>query len=351
MQDFATRLIAWQKQYGRTHLPWQTSDPYCVWLSEIMLQQTQVNTVIPYYSRFLSRFPDVAALAASPLDDVLAHWSGLGYYSRARHLHRAAQMIMDTYKGQFPRTQVLLITLPGIGRSTAAAIAAFAFAERAAILDGNVKRVLTRHQGIYDSLQDKKTEQKLWEIAENLLPVQAEEMAPYTQGMMDLGSLVCTRSKPRCAQCPVAGDCHAFRHHTQSELPSKKPKKALPTRETVMLLIQNNEGRILLQQRPATGIWPGLWSLPEVATTLEAEAFCAATLQLQVVLQPALPEFMHTFTHYRLIITPQPVHALAYTSLAEDSSQSLWVTPAQALKMGIPAPVRKLLSKLGQENN
>jgi A/G-specific adenine glycosylase len=345
MQLFSHRLILWQKQHGRLHLPWQSTNPYQVWLSEIMLQQTQVNTVIPYYHRFLDRFPDVQSLAAASLDEVLSYWSGLGYYSRARNLHFAAQMVMETYQGQFPTTQAMLITLPGIGRSTAAAIAAFAFGERTAILDGNVKRVLTRHQGIFGITQNKKVEESLWRIAESLLPEKTEYMVAYTQGMMDLGSLICSRSKPLCPLCPVQQDCYAFKHHAQALLPSKKPKKILPTRETVMLLIQDREGRILLQQRPSTGVWPGLWSLPEVATTLEAETYCRDILNLSLVeLSPPLPEFVHTFTHYRLTITPQPIKILSALSPSVPDRQ--WVTLTQAFNLGLPAPVRKLLSTL-----
>ena len=344
MQPFSTRIIHWQKQHGRSHLPWQSADPYHVWLSEIMLQQTQVDTVIPYYIRFLGRFPNVESLATASLDDVLSHWSGLGYYSRARNLHRAAQIIMECYQNQFPNTQAKLITLPGIGRSTAAAIAAFAFSERTAILDGNVKRVLTRHQGIFGITQNKQVEASLWHLAESLLPIEKKHMVTYTQGMMDLGSLICTRNKPLCLFCPIQQDCYAFKHHAQTQLPSKKPKKALPTRETVMLVIRDQQSRILLQQRPSTGIWPGLWSLPEVATTLKAKAYCCNTLQLQrgdVELPPSLPEFIHTFTHYRLIITPQPVDILC--SLPEPQTGWLWVTNEKASTLGLPAPVRTIL--------
>jgi A/G-specific adenine glycosylase len=345
MPPFSHRLIVWQKQHGRTHLPWQTDNPYLIWLSEIMLQQTQVNTVIPYYTRFVSRFADVQSLAAASLDEVLSHWSGLGYYSRARNLHRAAQRVMDIYQGQFPTTQAELLTLPGVGRSTAAAIAAFAFGERTAILDGNVKRVLTRYQGIFGLTSNKKVEESLWQLAESLLPDKAGDMVAYTQGMMDLGSLICIRNKPLCPLCPLKQDCYAFKHHLQMQLPTKKPKKILPTRETVMLLIQDKKGQVLLQQRPSTGIWGGLWSLPEIATTLEAAEYCRTTLHLSLVeLSPALPEFIHTFTHYRLTITPQPVKAISVPPAPLPGWQ--WVTLIQAGNLGLPTPVRKLLSAL-----
>ena len=345
MLPFSHRIIHWQKEHGRAHLPWQTHDPYRIWLSEIMLQQTQVNTVIPYYTRFIATFPDVQSLAAASLDDVLSHWSGLGYYSRARNLHRAAQMVMKTYQGHFPSTQATLLTLPGIGRSTAAAIAAFAFKERTAILDGNVKRVLTRYQGIFGVTQNKKIEDTLWRLAENLLPEKAEDMVAYTQGMMDLGSLICTRSKPLCPLCPLKQDCYAFAHHAQALLPSKNPKKTLPSRDTIVLIIRDSQGQILLQQRPSTGVWPGLWSLPEVATTLKAENYCRDTLQLfPVRLLASLPEFIHTFTHYRLTITPQPIEVLS--AIAKLPTGYQWVTIDQVFSLGLPAPIRRLLSAL-----
>lgn len=341
--SFASQITAWQKQHGRSHLPWQGHDPYRIWLSEIMLQQTQVTTVIPYYTRFLERFPNVQSLSLASLDDVLSYWSGLGYYSRARNLHKAAQMIMEIYHGQFPNTQAQLVTLPGIGRSTAAAIAAFAFGERTAILDGNVKRVLTRYQGIFGLTQNKQVETTLWTVAEALLPEKKEEMVTYTQGMMDLGSMICTRSKPLCEVCPIKNDCYAFQHHAQAQLPSKKPKKILPTKETVMLIIQDSEGRVLLQRRPSKGIWGGLWSLPEVGTTLDAEIFCQDTLNLnQIELLPTLAEFVHTFTHYRLIITPQPIYI--NSAPLHSREEWRWVTITATENMGLPTPIRKILS-------
>lgn len=344
MAPFAIRLISWQKQHGRKHLPWQSHDPYHIWLSEIMLQQTQVNTVIPYYHRFLACFPTIETLACASLDEVMAHWSGLGYYSRARNLHRAAQLIIKEYAGRFPSTQNELMHLPGVGRSTAAAIAAFAYSARTAILDGNVKRVLTRYQGIFGVTQHKDIANTLWLLAEALLPEKKEEMSAYTQGLMDLGSLICTRSKPLCALCPIKEDCYAFKHHAQTQLPTKKPKKVLPTRETMMLIIRDNNSRILLQKRPESGIWGGLWSLPEVATTQDAQIYCHQLGLENIELLPTMAEFTHTFTHYRLIITPQPLTIGKNVTLHQEHGQ--WVDIKKATDLGLPTPVRKLISIL-----
>ena len=258
---FARRLVAWQRTHGRHDLPWQrTRDPYRIWLSEIMLQQTQVATVIPYYERFLAAFPDVRALAAASEDRVLEHWSGLGYYRRAHHLHAAAKAIVAEHRGAFPRDVDTLATLPGIGRTTASAIAAFAFGARAAILDGNVKRVLARHRGIAGYPGAPKTRGQLWRIADSLLP--ERDIETYTQALMDLGATICTRSAPRCGDCPVAGDCVARIEERIATLPSPRPRKALPQRAVRALVIER-AGTILFEKRPAAGIWGGLWSLPE----------------------------------------------------------------------------------------
>ncbi|BCL74412.1 A/G-specific adenine glycosylase [Jeongeupia sp. HS-3] len=343
MSDFSTRLIAWQGTHGRHDLPWQVADAYRVWLSEIMLQQTQVATVIDYYQRFLLRFPDIASLAAAPLDDVLALWSGLGYYSRARNLHKAAQAVMNDFGGEFPRTPAEIETLPGVGRSTAAAIAAFSFDTRSAILDGNVKRVLTRWAGIAGFPGQKAIENRLWTLAESLLPANGHDMPAYTQAQMDLGATVCTPKKPACLACPVSSDCVARITGRQTELPTPKPKKAVPERRTVMLLIRDDAGRLLLERRPPTGIWGGLWSLPETATTLDAVAHCRDRLQLAIELEPALADFVHVFTHFRLTITPQPATLAAATALA-DNDGLRWFSRAEALAAGIPTPLRRLLA-------
>jgi len=346
MSDFAQRLIDWQQKHGRHGLPWQhTRDPYRVWLSEIMLQQTQVDTVIPYYLRFLQRFPDVAALAAAPSADVMALWSGLGYYARARNLHRAAQVVVAEHAGEFPRSAEAIATLPGIGRSTAAAIAAFCFDERAAILDGNVKRVLARHAAIEGFPGQRAVEQQLWALAEARLPPSG--VAIYTQAMMDLGATVCTRSRPDCMRCPVATDCLGYLSGRQSELPTPKPRKAAPERSTRLLLARNPQGEILLETRPASGIWGGLCVPPEIPEALEAEAF-AQSLGLRVIEAPrVLAPMRHVFTHFKLDITPV---------LCEVSSQAVqdprwtWAGPQAWARTGLPAPVRRILATLSERD-
>lgn len=260
ISTFSVRLVAWQKRHGRHDLPWQaTRDAYRIWLSEIMLQQTQVSTVVSYYLRFLDRFPTVETLAASPLEAVLEHWAGLGYYARARNLHRAARIVVEKHAGEFPRTQDALVELPGVGRSTAAAIAVFAFGASAAILDGNVKRVLCRCFGIEGFPGEAAIERRLWRLAESLLP--AEDLAPYTQGLMDLGATVCVRGKPDCAACPLCKQCVAFVAGRQMELPAARPRKQLPERTVTQLLLSDGH-EILLERRPAAGIWGGLLSFP-----------------------------------------------------------------------------------------
>lgn len=341
MSDFSRRLIAWQAVHGRHHLPWQVPDAYRVWLSEIMLQQTQVVTVIPYYQQFLERFPDVASLAAASTDDVLARWSGLGYYSRARNLHKAAQMVMERFDGRFPEEPALLTELPGVGPSTAAAIAAFSFGVRAAILDGNVKRVLARWAGISGYPGTKAVERTLWQLADELLPEQGIER--YTQSLMDLGATVCTPKKPACLTCPVQEDCQARQQGCQAELPTPKPKKVSPERQTVLMLIRRSD-KILLERRPPAGIWGGLWCLPETLSTLEAESACMERFGLNVEFDSAEDDFVHVFTHFRLTITPLPGKATGQiASLHED--HLAWFNLEEALALGLPAPVRKLLTR------
>ncbi|MDO6387067.1 A/G-specific adenine glycosylase [Uliginosibacterium sp. 31-12] len=340
MSDFATRLMAWQRQHGRHDLPWQnTRDPYRVWLSEIMLQQTQVDTVIPYYLRFLVRFPDVAALATAPLDEVLALWAGLGYYARARNLHRAAQAVMSEHGGRFPATAALLTSLPGIGRSTAAAIASFCYGERVAILDGNVKRVLCRHFGISGFPGERAVEQQLWALAESLLPETGLEI--YPQAQMDLGATLCTRSRPRCEACPLSESCHARAHGLTASLPVPRPKKAQPQRSAELLLIEA-EGTVLLEQRPLQGIWGGLFSLPEM---IEGETPAQAALRyLGQAPQnwEALPPVQHVFTHFRLQIQPWRT-CLARVPPGVAQAALRWVSREALAQLGLPAPIRKLL--------
>jgi A/G-specific adenine glycosylase len=341
--SFAARLVRWQKSHGRHDLPWQrTHDPYRIWLSEIMLQQTQVATVTPYYQRFLAALPDVQALAAAPQDRVLELWSGLGYYRRAHHLHAAAKAIVAQHGGAFPRDAATIATLPGIGRSTAAAISVLAFGARAAILDGNVKRVLARHRGIAGFPGAPKVESALWSVAEALLP--ARDVAVYTQALMDLGATVCTRTTPRCAECPVAADCVARVEDRAAELPSPRPKRMLPQRAVRVLVIER-AGTILFEKRPAVGIWGGLWSLPEADVDADVVAHCRARFAARVAAGCEFAPIEHGFTHYRLTIRPQRVGVRSWPPRAE-SPGLLWLTREDALAAALPAPIRKLLRSL-----
>ncbi|MEW6119768.1 MAG: A/G-specific adenine glycosylase [Pseudomonadota bacterium] len=341
MKSFAARIVDWQRRHGRHTLPWQgTHDPYRVWLSEIMLQQTQVAAVIPYFERFVERFPDLAALAAAPEDEVLALWSGLGYYSRARNLHAAARKIAEEHAGRFPDTPETIATLPGIGRSTAAAIAALAFSRRSAILDGNVKRVLARHAGIAGWPGDKQVEATLWRQAEALLP--ARDIAAYTQGMMDLGAMLCTRNRPGCTVCPVREDCLARAQNRTAELPAPRPRKVLPEREIQMLVLLDR-GELLLEKRPPRGIWGGLWSLPELAVETDCARHCHARFGLTIRSQASLPPLTHGFTHFRLRI--RPVRA-DLVPRAATLPGHVWLPPADALDAALPAPVRRLIASI-----
>jgi A/G-specific adenine glycosylase len=340
---FATRLIKWQRAHGRHGLPWQdTRDPYRIWLSEVMLQQTQVTTVIPYFQRFLADFPDVRALAAAPVERVLEHWSGLGYYRRAHHLHAAAKGVVADHDGTFPVNADALMALPGIGRSTAAAIAVFASGARAAILDGNVKRVLARHHGIAGFPGAADVEAQLWEVAQALLP--ARDIETYTQALMDLGATVCTRTRPDCAACPVAGDCVALYQDRVAELPSPRPKKALPHRELRVLLIEHG-GEILFERRPPVGIWGGLWSLPELPLDADVRAAVKARFAADVTVRAELAPVAHGFTHFTLTLHPQRVSARRWPSRAETPG-TIWLAPADARGAALPAPIKKLLRSL-----
>jgi len=342
MHDFAQRLIAWQRRHGRHDLPWQpAADAYAVWVSEIMLQQTQVDTVIPYYQRFLARFPDLAALATATLDEVLALWSGLGYYARARNLHAAARNILDRHGGVFPRRFEDILALPGVGRSTAAAIAALAYGERQAILDGNVRRVLCRLFGIEGWPGDKALEAQLWRLAQSLLP--ERDLTAYTQGLMDLGATVCTRNRPRCAVCPFADDCVAACQGRQSELPHPRPRRALPQRATAMLVLRHGP-EVLLERRPPAGLWGGLWSLPECAVD-EDPAGVAERLGCRSRAARSLPTLTHTFTHFRLEIRPWLLTVDRCAVVAESGGR-VWLTPEEAIEAAIPTPVRRLLAEL-----
>ena len=330
---FSARLIAWQRRHGRHDLPWQgTRDPYRVWLSEVMLQQTQVAAVIPYYLRFLERFPTVEALAAAEEDEVLRCWSGLGYYARGRNLHAAARIIAAE---GFPRSAQALAALPGVGRTTAAAIAVFAFGERAAILDGNVKRVLARYHGIAGWPGDPAVQARLWQRAEALLP--SRGIVPYTQGLMDLGATVCVRA-PRCDACPLAAGCVARRSRRTGEIPAARPRRALPLR-TVRWLVMRAGNRVLLERRPSSGLWGGLWAFPE-APRHGLEAYCRTGLGVEVSSIRALEHLEHGFTHFRLRIQPLLCSVRRAPAAAPNRA---WLGLAQAAAAAVPAPVRVLL--------
>lgn len=365
---FSKRLIAWQRQHGRHGLPWQQSrDPYRVWLSEIMLQQTQVTAVIPYYLTFLDAFPDVFALANAPQQDVMARWAGLGYYARARNLHRCAQIIVEQFNGKFPSHSSVLATLPGIGPSTAAAIAAFSFGERISILDGNVKRVLARYCAIHGDPAKKDIERQLWQVATELLPTaatvkkDAHAMASHTQGLMDLGALVCTRGKPRCDSCPMQGACLARSQGLVEVLPTPRARKLIPERSTTMLILEH-DGHLLLEQRPQKGIWGGLWSLPQAEEGWSPPSHPAwkspesstASNARATVSTSKLAAFRHEFTHFRLHIQPFAIRfsGQARPTLGEtwcklnsitDNAVTRWVPVTEIETYGLPKPVKTLL--------
>lgn len=343
MPDFSSRLITWQKQYGRHDLPWQnTTDPYAIWISEIMLQQTQVAAVIGYYSKFMQRFPDIATLASATQDDVLQHWSGLGYYSRARNLHHAAQTIMNEHQGKFPQDFTTMQTLSGIGRSTAAAIASFAFNQVQAILDGNVKRVLTRHFAIEGWPSTPKVEKALWLLAARLLP--KKDMTAYTQGLMDLGATLCTRSKPRCNACPLQTSCEGYHQQLIHLLPTPKPRKAIPEKHTTMMILLRGD-EIMLVKRPPTGIWGGLWSFPEADSADDYIDTAFNRLGVSLQIKQTLPTLSHAFTHFKLHIKPQLLEVTNQTLTVSEPSQ-IWLSIEDAMGAAIPTPVRKILQSL-----
>ena len=352
--SFSDALIAWQQQHGRHALPWQnTRDAYLIWLSEIMLQQTQVSAVLGYYARFLERFPTLRDLAAAPVEDVMAQWSGLGYYTRARNLHKCAQRVVNEYDGVFPSDPALLADLPGIGRSTAAAISAFSSGTRAAIMDGNVKRVFARVFGIDTFPGERKTEEMMWLRAVALLPEQGIES--YTQGLMDLGATVCTRSSPACERCPMQTRCVAFATGRTRELPVRKPKKISPEKHAVMLAIIDG-GQVLLEQRPPTGIWGGLLSLPELDGHLLAEDDDVPAADDRLLLQAVgkfgemesaerLNTVTHVFTHYKLHIAPYRITLARRLDMVAEGGY-VWLDAAKLADAALPAPIKKLLLEL-----
>jgi A/G-specific adenine glycosylase len=329
---FAEAIIAWQKQHGRHDLPWQTKlnqapDPYAIWVSEIMLQQTQVAAVIGYYANFMARFPNIQALAAATQEEVLQSWSGLGYYSRARNLHNAAQKIVDDFKGEFPQVFDDILSLPGIGRSTAAAISTFALNSPQPILDGNVKRVFARYFNIAGATNAPKVTQTMWKIAERENPTKPQDAIIYTQGLMDLGATLCTRGRPRCSECLMNIGCQAYANKEVHLLPTPKPRKTIPQR-SIYFLVYINGNDIMLQKRANSGVWGGLWSFPETTSMPE--------------MGQLLPKFTHTFTHFKLHIQP----VLINMRKQEKMPNSLWIGFDEAVKAAIPTPVRKILLTL-----
>ena len=339
---FAPTLLAWFDRHGRHDLPWQhPRTPYRVWLSEIMLQQTQVAVVVPYFARFVAALPDVPALARASQDEVLALWSGLGYYARARNLHAAAQRCMELHGGDLPRDLDALQALPGIGRSTAGAILSQAWGDRAAILDGNVKRVLARLFGIEGWPGLPKVEKQLWTIAARLLP--ESRLADYTQAQMDFGATLCTRADPACAACPLREACVAHREGRTAELPHPKPGKPLPEREARMLLVEDDRGRVLLQRRPPTGVWAALWSLPEHADAAASRDWFDQHLAGDFARAEPLAPVLHGFTHYRLRILPMRVAGVRPRDAVGDNPGLRWASRAELQAIGLPVPVRRLL--------
>ncbi len=342
--SFAIALLAWHKKAGRHDLPWQENpSPYRAWISEIMLQQTQVGTVRAYYQRWMSRFTGIESVAEAPLDEVLHLWSGLGYYARARNIHRAAQQLRDEHDGRFPDSIEAVMALPGIGRSTAGAILSLSRNERHPILDGNVKRVLCRYHVIKGWPGQAKVARELWALADQHTP--DHDNAAYTQAIMDLGATVCVRTQPACEECPVANGCEAHQSGRQGDYPTAKPRKKRPVRTTVMALLEDAEGRVLLEQRPAAGVWGGLWSLPQHDSEAALREWLSANGNNPADIE-TWPVLQHGFTHFQLDITPIRVKLVRAASGAGEGDRQRWVDPAELPELGIAAPVGKLLSQL-----
>ncbi|MDY0250270.1 MAG: A/G-specific adenine glycosylase [Pseudomonas sp.] len=341
---FGPAVVAWYAEHGRKDLPWQQDvSPYRVWVSEIMLQQTQVSTVLEYFARFMQALPRVEELAAAPLDEVLHLWTGLGYYTRARNLHKTAQRICATYHGEFPRSAEALAALPGIGPSTAGAIASLSMGLRAPILDGNVKRVLARYSALEGYPGSSQASKQLWQLSELLTPQQ--DVAQYTQAMMDLGATLCTRKQPDCARCPVAKGCLAYQTDRQHSLPTARPRKILPEKRVSMPLLVNQSGSILLYQRPAEGLWGGLWSLPELNDIKQLSALLQQH-QLTAEPQQSLAPLRHTFSHFHLDIEPWLIRVHSSTALAVAENNWLWYNPSNPPRLGLAAPVKTLIGRV-----
>jgi A/G-specific adenine glycosylase len=344
-EDFASRVLDWFSRHGRKDLPWQ-QDPtaYRVWVSEIMLQQTQVATVIPYFQRFMGRFPNLATLAEASLDEVLHRWSGLGYYARARNLQRAAQVVRDRHQGRFPLELERVQDLPGIGRSTAGAILSLAAGQSHAILDGNVKRVLTRCFAVPGWPGETRVAKRLWELAERLTP--QSEASQYNQAMMDLGATLCIRARPGCAQCPLSDACVAHLQGNETAYPAPKPRQPLPVRRTHLLLIHNTRGEILLERRPPAGIWGGLWSLPECQTHEDLAGWCQSNLGVAEKGSRHWPSRRHTFSHFHLDILPVEILIEDRDAAVMDENRRVWYKLAEPDRRGLASPVARLLSEL-----
>ncbi len=346
--EFSQRLLRWFDTYGRKQLPWQQDpNPYGVWVSEIMLQQTQVATVIPYYKTFMARFPDVITLANAPLDQVLHLWSGLGYYARARHLHQAASIVQTQHEGQIPLDFTALRALPGIGRSTAGAILALATNQRHPILDGNVKRVLARFHAIEGWPGQTSVLTTLWELAERYTPMM--RVADYTQAMMDLGALVCNRSRPQCHICPLMEGCVAHAQGQEKAYPSPKPRRQLPIRKTCMMMLRTPQGEILLEKRPPNGIWGGLWSFPECSLERDVESWCRNYLGIEALAVQPWSVLRHTFSHFHLDILPLRVTVKTPKLTVQEEARFVWYDTRHPDERGLAAPVKRLLILLSSE--
>ena len=340
---FAAAVVTWYQEHGRKDLPWQQNvSPYRVWVSEIMLQQTQVSTVLDYFARFMQALPDVHALAAAPLDEVLHLWTGLGYYTRARNLHKTAQQVCESYHGEFPRSAESLATLPGIGPSTAGAIASLSMGLRAPILDGNVKRVLARCSALGSYPGGSQASKQLWQLAELLTPQQ--DVAQYTQAMMDLGATLCTRKQPDCSRCPVQKGCLAYQTKQQHLLPVARPRKVMPEKRVSMPLLVDPSGSVLLYQRPSTGLWGGLWSLPELSDITQLDSLLQQH-QLTVEQQQSLIGLRHTFSHFHLEIEPWLVRVKCSADLAVAENNWLWYNPYNPPRLGLAAPIKELIER------
>jgi A/G-specific adenine glycosylase len=341
---FSARLLQWFDRNGRHDLPWQhPRTPYRVWLSEVMLQQTQVRVVVPYFERFVAVLPDLPSLAAASRDEVFALWSGLGYYARARNLHAAAQHCVERLRGELPRDMEALVALPGIGRSTAGAILAQAWGDRHPILDGNVKRVLARYHGVEGWTGLPAVERRLWELADQHLP--ERRLADYTQAQMDFGATLCTRANPACAICPLQSDCTAFRNCRVGELPTPRPGKILPRRTAVVLFARDDQQRVLMERRPPGGVWASLWSLPETEDSAAARAWFDRHLAGDYHAAERLPPISHAFSHYRLELQPLHWRGVEMRCRMADNADLRWVGRDQFAALGIPAPIRTLIEE------